>query len=444
MHSKKPPLRIGWLLALCCLSIAHAVDAGPRIQHWRTGNGARVYFIAAPALPMVDAQVAFAAGSARDAELPGLARFTNALLDDGAGSWSGDQIAERFDNLGARLQLDARRDMAWVALRSLTRDALLEQSSATVAALLAAPSFPQAALERQRKRMQVALRKDMESPGANAERAFYARVFKGHPYGSPPKGTAESLQAVTREQVARFHRRYYVAKNASVAIVGALDRAGAEALAESLVGELPAGERAESLPRVAALQEAEAVRLDHPSTQTHVILGQPGIARADADYFPLYVGNHILGGSGLVSRLSEEIRERRGLSYSVSSYFLPMERPGPYRMGLQTQNDKADQALGLLRGTLKRFLEEGPTEQEMDAAKKNITGGFALRIDTNRKQAEYLAMLGFYNLPLDYLDTFNDQVTAVTREQIQDAFRRRLNPERMITVMVGGGAPNQK
>eukprot|EP00487_Bulimina_marginata_P002359 TRINITY_DN15484_c0_g1_i1.p1 TRINITY_DN15484_c0_g1~~TRINITY_DN15484_c0_g1_i1.p1 ORF type:complete len:134 (+),score=34.08 TRINITY_DN15484_c0_g1_i1:194-595(+) len=133
-------------------------------------------------------------------------------------------------------------------------------------------------------------------------------------------------------------------------------------------------------------------------------MGQPGINRADPDYFALYVGNHILGGSGLVSKLSDEIREKRGLSYSVYSYFRPMRQWGPYQFGLQTRNDQAEEALDVLKNTLKTFIADGPSEDELIAAKQNITGGFALRVDSNSKIADYLAMIGFYGLPLDYLE----------------------------------------
>ncbi len=160
--------------------------------------------------------------------------------------------------------------------------------------------------------------------------------------------------------------------------------------------------------------------------------------RGDPDYFALYVGNHILGGSGLVSRLSEEMREKRGLSYSVYSYFLPMEQAGPYQMALQTRNDQADEALAVMRETLDQYLKEGPTGDELEAAKKNITGGFALRIDSNSKILDYLVVIGFYDLPLDYLKAFNDRIMAVTREQIIDAYRRRVLPDAMSTIIVGG------
>jgi zinc protease len=159
--------------------------------------------------------------------------------------------------------------------------------------------------------------------------------------------------------------------------------------------------------------------------------------RGDEDYFPLYVGNHVLGGSGLVSLLSKEVRQNRGLSYSVYSYFLPMRQNGIFLLGLQTKNAQAGEALQVVNQTLQRFVEQGPTEQELQAAKQNITGGFPLRIASNSKIVEYLAVIGFYDLPLDYLATFTGKIEAVTAEQIRDAFQRRVHPDRIVTLLLG-------
>ena len=167
------------------------------------------------------------------------------------------------------------------------------------------------------------------------------------------------------------------------------------------------------------------------------------MTRTDPDYFPLYVGNHILGGSGLVSLLMDEVREKRGLSYSVYSYFLPLAERGPFLAGLATKNDQGPQARNVLMATIQRFRDEGPSQEELEAAVKNITGGFPLRIAGNRKIAQYLAIIGFYGLPLDYLDRFNERVRAVTVEAIRDAFQRRIDPSHFTTVIVGPATIDQ-
>lgn len=432
------PRRLALWSSCFMLFAASATQAGPTIQSWETTQGARVLFVQAESLPMVDVRLVFDAGSARDGERSGLASMTAAMLDQGAGDWSADVIAERLEGVGAQLGASVDRDMTTVSLRTLTRQPAMDTAVETFATLVSRPTFAADDLERQRRNRLIALRQDEESPRTVGQKALYRQVFGQHPYGADPSGTAETIGALDRDDLVNFHRQHYVSANALVAIVGALDRAQAEALAERVTRDLPRGERAPPLPAVADLGAPVLDRIAFPSSQTTVLAGQPGMRRGDPDYFVLYVGNHILGGSGLVSLLMDEIREKRGLSYSTYSYFLPMAQPGPFLMGLQTRNDQAEQAREVMLDTLRRFIDEGPSETELSAAKKNITGGFPLRIASNSDIVGYLAMIGFYDLPLDYLDRFTDRIEAVTAEQIKDAFARRLHPDRLAIVMVGG------
>jgi zinc protease len=425
------------LLLVLLLPVA-AAQAIPAIQHWITDNGARVYFVPAPELPMVDVNITFAAGSARDAGHPGLASLTSTLLDKGAAGLSADEIAVRAESLGARLSSGSARDMAWLSLRSLSDSAHLQPGLDLLRDVAGSPDFRQADFERERERMLVALRHSEQSPSTVAEYTFFTTVYGEHPYGSRPEGTEASLKALSLKQVREFYRQYYVAANAVIGIVGDIDRSAAEALAERVTGKLQAGERAAPIPPVQPLSDSVEQRIFHPSTQTHVHMGAPGMRRGDPDYFPLYVGNHVLGGGGLVSRLNEAVREQRGLSYSVNSYFSPMEQDGPYLFSLQTRNDQVDEALTVMRETLQGYLEAGPTQDELTASVNNITGGFPLLIENNSKILSYIVMIGFYGLPLDYLETFNDKVSAVTSELIMDAYRRRVHPADMATVIVGG------
>lgn len=426
------------LLGLALWTLAGAaLGARLDIQHWETANGARVYFVPAPELPMVDVQIVFDAGSARDDGKPGLARFTNLLLDQGAADLDADAIAERLEDLGAQLSAEAHRDMAVIELRSLSDARYLDSALDTLASIVRTPDFPPAALERERGRLLTALQAEEQSPSDIANKAFFSALYGDHPYASHPPGNSDSLRALTRADLQDFHQRFYVARNAVLAIVGALDRAQAETVAERLLGALPEGAPAPALPAVPALGEAKRIHIEYPSSQTHVLVGQTGLQRLDEDYFPLYVGNHILGGSGLVSRVSNEIREKRGLAYSAYSYFTPMRVAGPFTLGLQTRNDQAAGAIAVLSDTLTAFIGDGPGEAELSAAKKNITGGFPLRIASNRSIAGNLAVIGFYDLPLDYLDRFNEQVENVGKEQIRSAFQRRIDPARMVTVTVG-------
>ena len=202
--------------------------------------------------------------------------------------------------------------------------------------------------------------------------------------------------------------------------------------------DLPQGNGKEPpLPRVSTLDAAAIRYIAHPASQAHILIGAPGIRRDDPDYFPLVVGNHILGGGGFVSRIIEEVRQKRGLAYSAYSYFSPLQRAGPFVIGMQTQRAQAAEALRVVEATLHDFVRNGPTGDELEAAKRNIVGSFPLRIDSNRKIHGYLAMIGFYRLPLTYLEDFTRNVERVTAAEIKSAFARRVDPDRMVTVVVG-------
>lgn len=422
------------------LLLTITVQAGPQIEHWTTDNGGRVYYVSAPELPMLDIKIVFDAGSAQDKDLPGTALLTNAMLSEGAGGKSADEIAAAFEDIGANFGNASQRDMASLSLRSLIAEPALNTALTMMTTVLTQADFPQAAFERLQKQVLVGLQAEKQSPSAIASRAFYANIYGDHPYASMPAGSDEVMPHLNVKTLKKFYQQYYVARNATVVLVGAIDRAQAQAIAEQLLSGMPEGEMANPIKQVSGLEAAKMLPIEHPSQQTHILMGQPGISRDDPDYFALYVGNHILGGSGLVSQLSNEIREKRGLSYSTYSYFKPMHQQGPYQFGLQTRNDQAQEALEVMQATLKAFIINGPSDAELTAAKQNITGGFALRVDSNSKIANYLAMIGFYGLPLDYLETFKGKVSKVTVEKIKDAFSRRVHPDKMVTVMVGGKA----
>lgn len=431
----KSVIRLFILSALTLFS--GLLAASPNIETWETSNGAKVLYVHAPEIPMVDIRVVFDAGSARDGDKPGITSFTNTLLTEGAGDWSAQQIAERLEGVGSQLESGSLRDMAWVSVRSLTDPEVLDLTLETLSAILVKPRFSADDIARERQSILAGLIRDEQSPGSIGKKQLYQLVYGDHPYAADPSGTKASVESITREDIQQTHRRLYVARNGLIAIVGAVERDLAAVLAEEVMRGLPAGEHTPPLPPVKSMEKEIVKQIPFPSTQSHLYLGQPGLKRGDKDYFSLYVGNHILGGSGLVSLLSEEVREKRGLSYSVYSYFLPMRQLGLFQLGLQTKNEQAEEALEVAKNTLSRYISEGPTEEELKAAKQNITGGFPLRIASNGKIVEYLAVIGFYELPLDYLDVFVEQIRAVTKEQIRDAFQRRVDPERLVRVQVG-------
>ncbi|MBI5612166.1 MAG: insulinase family protein [Gammaproteobacteria bacterium] len=424
---------------LALLLFSAAAQAVPPIQQWTLANGARVYFVETHELPIVQLRVLFDAGAAREpAGKAGLARLTARMLREGAGPYDANQIAVALEDLGAELGNDASGELVEISLRSLAERKLRAPAVEVLRQMLLVPTFPEDGFQRERTRSLVALQKALQSPGEVAARAFYQGVYGAHPYARHSNGTEAGLKAIARGDLVEFYRRHYVGANAVLALVGDLSNDEARALAQRLLGDLPAGSAPPPLPPVPDRTRAERKTVKHPSSQTHILIGQPGMTRTDPDYFPLLVGNHILGGGGLVSRLSDEVREKRGLSYSVHSYFAPLRERGPFLMGLQTENRRRDEAEAVMRRTLSELIAQGPTASEVEAAKKNLAGGFPLRIDSNRKLADYAATIGFYNLSLGYLDEFIPRVEAVTAEQVRDALRRRLRADTMFTVVVGG------
>ena len=234
----------------------------------------------------------------------------------------------------------------------------------------------------------------------------------------------------------------FQACRAKVSVVGAVDRAQADTLVQQLLSRLPKddGKGCAPLPavqEVPVLEAAKDIRIPFASAQAQVLIGQPGIKRNDPDFFALLVGNHILGGGGLVSRLMEEVREKRGLTYGVSSSFSPGLHAGAFTVGLQTRPDQAEQARQVAHETLKKFIAEGPTEQELRDAKDNLVGSFALRIDSNRKLLANVANIAWNDLPLDYLDHWTDRIEALTVDEVRSAMQRAIQPDRMVTVVLG-------
>ncbi len=417
----------------CVAAFAHAT---PHIQHWQAASGAQVYFVEDHDLPMLDVAVNFPAGSAFDAaDKIGVAELTHGLLDAGAQGLSEDDIARKLADIGAQLGGSLDADRAALTLRTLSSAAERDAALDILARMLQQPLFPQAVLAREQARMIAALKEAETKPESMAAKAFGKAVFGAHPYGWHTE--AADVEQIQRADLEAFYRAHYAATHAVVALMGDLTRQQAEVVVQQLTANLPPGGASAALPAVTLSISASEQRIAHPASQSHILIGAPGIARNDPDYFPLYVGNYILGGGGFVSHLMEEVREKRGLAYSVYSYFIPMQQPGAFQVGLQTKKEQADEALQLVRATLRQFVAKGVTQQELRAAKDNIVGGFPLRIDSNKKILDYLSVIGFYRLPLTYLDDFAAKVEAVSAAQVHEAFRRRVDPAAMATVVVG-------
>ena len=439
----KPALRCAALLLVLVGTLSTAQAAIP-IEHWTHASGARVYLVSSPSIPMLDVQLDFDGGSRRDpAAQAGLASSTAGLLSGGVAAQPGlpaldeNQLSEAWVDLGAQFGAQAGTDRFTLSLRTLTEPDLLQRAVALAARQMAAPAWPQAVWQRDRERVLAALKEAENRPGTQAGRAFARAVYGNHPYGFQPD--AATFNAIGVADMQAFYRRHVVACRAQVTLVGAIDRAQADAIVGQFMASLKSHgcTALPAVPEVRALDRAVDERLPFAAAQAQVLIGQPGIARNDPDFFPLFVGNYILGGGGFVSRLTTEVREKRGLSYSVYSYFSPGRHAGAFQIGLTTRPDQAAQAVDVSRTVVKQFVEQGPTEDELNAAKAFLVNGFSLRIDSNRKLLDNVANIGWNGLPLDYLDTWTQQIERVSVADIRRSFARVLQPDRMVTVVVG-------
>jgi zinc protease len=421
----------------------------------------QVYLAQSPGIPMVDVQIDFDAGSRRDpAEQAGLAGVTAGMTGKGvlagaiqtaaAGAASAEPaldenaLGEAWADLGASFGAGASGDRMSFSLRSLTYPDLLAKATQLAARQLGEPAFPEAIWSRERETLNAAIKEANTRPATLAARAFNAAVYGQHPYGF--EMTEATLARISVADMKALYRRLILPCRAKVSVVGAVNRAQADGLVTQLFSRLsPAGSSTApaacpalpAVPEVAQLDQPVEQSIAFDSAQAHVLIGQPGFKRDDPDYFALTVGNYILGGGGLVSRLTTQVREKRGLSYSVYSYFAPGLHAGAFTLGLQTRPDQATQAVQVARDVVADFVANGPNAAELKAAKDNLIGGFALRVDSNRKLLGNVANIAWNGLPLDYLDSWTQQVEKVTAADIKAAFARKLQPQKMVTVVLG-------
>jgi len=438
------------------------------IEHWQQEDGAQVWLIHSPDIPMLGAQIQFPGGLLHEPpDKPGLHQAHIAMSAKGVqaqgAQGEGEQAAldenalgQAWADLGATLAPMWDRASTGYLFRSLTDPDLLAQAVELAARQMAAPLWPEAAWQRERQRAIAALKEENTRPPRLAAKAFARALYGSHPYGH--QATPESLARLQLADIVAFHRHTVVACRARVALVGAINRAQADALVTRLLAPLreqqnvannPVNTPAQctALPKIPApapapLPAAQRVDIDFAAAQAQVFIGQPvDISRASPHYFAALVGNHILGGGGFTSRLTAEVREKRGLSYSVYSRFAPADDAAQFSIGLQTRPDQAAQALDVAQQTLRRFIAEGPDEKELQAAKDNLIGSFALRVDSNDKLLMNLANIAAHGLPLDYLEQWSGNIEKLTVAEVKAAMQRLVQPDRLVTVVLGAAAP---
>ena len=406
------------------------------IQSWKTAEGAKVMFVEARELPMFDLRLTFAAGSSQDQNHPGIALLTNAMLNEGVAGKDVGAIAQGFEGLGADFSNGAYRDMAVASLRSLSDSDKRTPALKLFAEVVGKPTFPADSLARIKNQLLAGFEFQKQNPGKLASNELFTRLYGSHPYAHSSEGDAKSLPGLGIDQLRAFHKRAYAAGNAVIAIVGDLSRAEAEQVAAQVSTALPKGP---GLPKLAqpAVPNAGVTHIDFPSKQTQIFIAQLGIDRQDPDFAALSMGNQILGGGSFGTRLMSEVREKRGLTYGVYSAFTPMQVRGPFLINLQTRAELGDGTLKLVQDILRDYLKTGPTQQELDNAKREQAGSFPLSNASNASIVGQLGAIGFYDLPLSWMEDFQQQSQALIVEQVKAAMNKHLDADKLVIVTAG-------
>ena len=434
----------------CCVIIfvfglLQSAQAILPIEKLDSVKGAKAYLVQTKALPMLDIEISIDAGDRFDPTgKSGLASMTAELMNYGArsskGALSEAQIADEIADLGANFGISVGGERAVIRIRSLSRKDLRDRAVQLASAMLSAPTYDAKILEREKQRAITGLLEAETKPESVLERRFRKSVYGNYPLSESP--SVKSVGSVSVSDLARFHQQFYRGDRIIVSIVGDVSPAEASEIVGVLLKNVPqSGAAIPALPQFERSPieplASRQIYIPFDSQQAHIAMGMTAITRSNPDYFPLIVGNYILGGGGFVSRLMSEVREKRGLAYSVFSYFAPGKDAGIFQAGLQTKGDQATLALEVMNSTIANFIVNGATPSELQAAKANLVNGFPLRIDNNRKLLDNVSSIAWNDLPLDTLETWTTKVDAVTLEQVSAAFQKYLAMDRMKIVVLG-------
>lgn len=430
---------LGLILILLIWGGSHVGQAGDQVlgERFVLPNGLVCLFSQQSDLPLVTVDLTIKAGALFDPPAKaGLANLTASLLRYGTKTKNAQQIAEEVDLLGAALSTSAGRDAATVKLTILKKD--LRTGLQILQEVLLQPRFSQLELQAMVQRLKGTLKSQEDEPGIVAERAFRRTVFGDHPYGFPAIGTLVSLPKISQYDLQTFHRLYYRPNNTILTVVGDLTLDEAKGLIEEFFADWEKGELPSPPPTPAAKQtQPTVVKIDKDITQANIMLGLLGLSRSDADFYAFQLMNYILGGGGFTSRLMDNIRENRGLAYSVHSSFEPGLVAGPFDIGLETKNASGNEAVAQILQELIRIREELVTETELADAKTYLISSLPMKMDSNAKRAALLGYVEMYNLGLDYPWRYPEIINAVTRDDVLQVARKYLDPERYVLVVVG-------
>ena len=405
------------------------------IQHWRTEQGTRVYFVQRTEQPMVDLQVVLAAGSGYDAAQPGIAFLTNELLSQGAGGLSADEIAQQFAALGAEYSYSVDRDKAILSLRSLSDVTQMQKAVSLLDKVLSQPTFDHEAVQRQRAQMLRLLQYQQEQPAKIAAKTFYKSIYRGQPYSHDILGHVSSVRAIHEDEIRAFYQQHYLAKDAVITLVGDLNQAHAHQIADYISQHLNKGPVLPAIPPVRQ-QAVLSKHVPFEAEQVHIYLGGLGVTYHSPNYLPLMLANKILGGS-MDSRLFKAVREQQGLAYSVYSRLLPWMAKGLFFVNLQTRKQDAKRAIALVRQVFANYIKQGPTQSELVNAKNSFIQALPFGLANNASISQLLVTMGFYHLPLDYYQTLPRRVQSVTLKAVQTALQQKFASQSLTLVTVG-------
>ena len=412
-----------------------------KIQTVKSPGGIEAWLVEEHSVPLFALHFAFDGGSSQDPDgMPGVAHFLTAMLDEGAGDLTAPQFQEQMEEFILRMGFDAGRDNFFGTFQALSENR--EKATDLLALALTKPRLEDAAAQRIQKQLLASLSSESKSPDSVAAKEWSALAFPGHPYGRPTKGTPDTVAKIGRADLLAYHKRVFARDTLKVAVVGDVDAKQLAAILDKVFGALPA--KAELVPVAAIAPVAGQTKIiDMNVPQSVVQFGMKAVQRKDKDFNATFILNHILGGGGFSSRLMEEVREKRGLAYSVYSYVHPLSKTSIFGGGVATKNESVNQSLDVIRAELKRMAEQGPTQAELDGAKSYLTGSYALRFDTSPKIAGQLLAIQLEELGLDYIDNRNKQIEAVGMDDVKRVAKQLLQPDNLIVTVVGrpGGAP---
>ena len=434
------------LIGLLSVFIQGQVFATLPIQKIDLPTGAKLFYVEARTIPMVNIGIDFPGGFAHDPkDRIGVANFTAVLMNKGSKINGVEKneafIADSISELGSMVTFTSGKEISSVRMKTLSTPEVLNPLISQASEMLAFPIFSKKILEREKTIEISGLLESQTKPEYIMAKQFKKMIYRDNPLGN--EQSVNSIKAVSIEDLKKFHQTYYRADQMNVMIIGDVSLEQAIEIGNKLTKNLPkTGASKLLIPPLSPLPTQDVsqreIKISHPSQQAHIQLGMTSPPRKDPDYFPLLVGNYVLGGGGFVSRLMNEIREKRGLAYSVSSYFYPAKNSGYFVAGMQTKKDQSDESVKLLKDTIQTFVNQGPNDEEVQAAKSNLINGFPLRIDSNSKLLDNLSAIAWFDLPLNTLDEWTNEVKKVTKDDINKAFQKNLDMNKMITVVVGG------